>query len=37
MHVGRHFAEGMEMISWWQERIAHQAQLPSEPKPVRDP
>jgi hypothetical protein len=37
VHVGRHFAEGMDMMSWWKERITHLAQSPCEPGPVRDP
>ena len=28
MHVSRHFAAGMDMMSWWQERVNHEIQLP---------
>jgi hypothetical protein len=27
-HVGRHFAEGADMMSWWKGRVNHDVQLP---------
>jgi hypothetical protein len=29
-HVGRHFAEGADMMSWWKNRISHEAQVPAD-------
>jgi hypothetical protein len=29
-HVGRHFAEGADMMSWWKNRISHEAQVPTD-------
>lgn len=29
-HVGRHFAEGADMMSWWKSRVNHDVRLPDQ-------
>ena len=37
MHVGRHFLEGTDMMSWWKDRVSHEVQMPEAGETAPNP